>query len=120
MTSSGVKVLLDNVGEKGFEVRNASVGWEMCSLGAESSNADCSVYNKKGWTSAKITEHGKETLTIAFAQAVTPSYYSTAQAVRYAWADFPCEYKTCSVYAVAEQLPLGPFVLYTENPLVIV
>merc|ERR1711879_362808 len=110
LTGSGVKVLLDNVGEQGFEVRDASVGWELCSLGAASSNADCSVYDNDGWTSAMIIEHDQETLTIAFAQAVNPSYYSTARAVRYAWADFPCEYKNCSVYAVAEQLPLGPFV----------
>lgn len=120
LTSSGVKVSLENVGEKGFEVRNASVGWELCSLGEASSNADCSVYLNDGWTSAIISEHDRQTLTIAVTQAVTTSYYATVQAVRYAWADFPCEYQKCSVYSVAEQLPLGPFVLYTENPLVTV
>lgn len=71
--------------------------------------------------SAGVDAHGESLYTWVAAPAKSPSSRvvtvtftgcSHISAVRYAWTDWPCEYKQCPIYSVREGLPAPLFIKY--------
>ena len=132
-------VTFTNTGTAGLRV-NATAGakqpkaaakaspFEVCTLSAAALNGlapagNCTQTDTTGassavgaWSAAKITSFTSTTVTVAL-----PAGYADAMeaggalggkmVVRYAWSAVPFEYKDAAVYAKAEGLPAGPFIM---------
>ena len=117
-----VVVTFTDTGAAGLEVKNSTVGWELCVFGANAKNANCTVNDVDGWSAATVTASTPSTVTVTGSRSMNAKTGAEASGttdtaavgVRYAWSGFPCEYKQCSVYAKTEALPASPFLLYTE------
>ena len=103
-----VTVDFTNTGDSGLVVVNATAGWELCKVGSGSAPQNCTaarVAASVGSTSVNVVPDSSNVLDGAGNFGV----------VRYAWAAFPCQYLSCSVYSNASAqlglLPSPPFIL---------
>ncbi|XP_068601809.1 sialate O-acetylesterase [Brachionichthys hirsutus] len=60
------------------------------------------------WVAAPIVEWGLTTVKLSTGQC-RPA--EEAAALRYAWRDWPCDFKACPIYRVGEVLPAPPFII---------
>lgn len=67
---------------------------------------------KSKWVSAPMKEWDDTTV-----QLYTGScpYFSAAAAVRYAWRDWPCDFKACPIYSSKTSLPAPSFIINFES-----
>ena len=128
MVSGGeITVTFNNTGASGLEVTHAqskinSSTWETCTPSRSQSKSlqqpsidPCALLASKdgngtGWKPATVSGSTASTVTVASADTLS----ATAGAgvlVRYGWAAVPFDYKKAGLYAKAEGLPAGPFVV---------
>nr|XP_054748455.1 sialate O-acetylesterase-like [Lytechinus pictus] len=82
---------------------NNKAGFHVC---CASSFADCPLQGNSSWVTTSIMSlYQNSTIAIEVPCSGPP------MAVRYIWADLPCEFKDCPLYDAVSQLPVPPFFL---------
>eukprot|EP00943_MAST-04B_sp_MAST-4B-sp1_P006773 g6773.t1 len=89
---------------KGVQVRNATVGWEIC----DDDGIKCA--------SGTVTSVNRTTVLLKSNSAAPTS--SKATLIRYLWSSYACEYLGCSLYGLgsaSDALPVGPFKISVKH-----
>jgi sialate O-acetylesterase len=89
---------------KGVQVRNATVGWEIC----DDDGIKC--------VSGTVTSVNRTTVLLKSNSAAPTSSKRTL--IRYLWSSYACEYLGCSLYgpgSASDALPVGPFKISVEH-----
>lgn len=63
---------------------------------------------ESSWVPARIMQWGPTTVQLS---ATVCQIFGEVAAVRYAWKDWPCDFKACPIYSVSGILPAPPFII---------
>lgn len=126
LSGGKITVTFNNTGSSGIAVKTAvsklnSSTWEVCSPGrgrsSDTGAADpCALLavggNGTGWKQASVTASSRTTVTVSLTDTTAISMgKGTSVLLRYGWSAVPFDYQRAGLYAKAEGLPAGPFVI---------